>query len=239
MKALVFAVAAVLVVAAFSVLGHWQLRRAAAQDALGRQFLEGALLPTLEALPDSSVFTAMRYRRVALDGRYVPKVQVLLDNMTHDGGVGYHVLTLFAPAFGGEAVIVNRGWLPASPDRSRLPIVDVAGNERSLRGRIAALPVPALRLGDGAAVLESKPLVVMTFPRPEDLERVMGRPLVPYQVLLDRSEADGYVRDWLPPTERADRNRAYAWQWFLLAAAAALGASGLAVRNVLRRRERA
>jgi surfeit locus 1 family protein len=240
MKSLIFAVTAALLVAAFSVLGHWQLQRAAEQDALVRQFLESATLPALDVLPDSSVTTDVRYRRVALRGRYVPRVQVLLDNMTHEGAVGYHVLTLFVPSSGGSAVVVNRGWLPASPDRSRLPVVDVAVNQRLLRGRIAHLPVPALRLADDVAALESKPpLKVMTFPRHQDLERILGRPLVPYQVLLDPPEADGYLRAWKPPVERADRNRAYAGQWFLLAAATVLGAVGLAVRDVRRRRKRA
>ena len=237
MKAVILVVAAALLVAAFGVLGQWQLRRAAVEDALGRQFLESAALPALDVLPDASVIMDARYRRVMLDGRYVPRVQVLLDNMTHEGAVGYHVLTLFEPSAGGPAVIVNRGWLPASPDRARLPVVDVAGNERSLRGRIASLPVPALRLGNDAGALEAGPLEVMTFPRAVDLERVIGRPLVPYQVLLDPAEADGYVRAWRPPGERADRNRAYAAQWLLLAAATALGALGLAVRDALRRRK--
>jgi surfeit locus 1 family protein len=156
-----------------------------------------------------------------------------LDNMTQAGVAGYQVLTPFVPAAGGPAIVVNRGWVPASPYRSELPEVAVEGNERALHGRIDKLPVPALRLGgdDGAGPTA---LRVLSFPRHEDLERALGRSLVPYQILLDAAEPDGYVRVWAPRREPA--HLAYAGQWFALAAATAGGAFFVAVRPWLRRR---
>jgi surfeit locus 1 family protein len=237
MKAPVLTAIAALFAVAFAALGVWQLRRAAEQEAQSQRFIAGAELPALDVLPEGSALEDMRYRRVTLAGRYVPEVQVLLDNMTHRGVAGYEVLTLFAPAAGGLSVVVNRGWLPGSPDRRRLPDVAVAASDRVVRARVRSLWVPALRLEDDAAAFATGPVKVMSFPRHADLERAMGRTLMPYQLLLDASEADGYVRAWAPPPERADRNRAYAAQWFLLAAAAGAGGISAAFGGARRRRD--
>lgn len=237
MRASVLTAIAALLAIAFAALGVWQLRRAAEQDAHSQRFIAGAALPALDVLPAGSALEELRYRRVTLAGRYVPHVQVLLDNMTRDGVAGYEVLTLFAPAGGGTSLVVNRGWLAASPDRRHLPDIDVAAEERLVHARIGSLPVPALRLDDDAAAFAPGPVHVMSFPRHADLERVTGLALLPYQLLLDASEADGYLRAWAPRGLRADRNRAYAAQWFLLAAAAAAGGIWAAVGGLRRRQE--
>ena len=222
--------------ATFAWLGQWQLRRAAESDALEDQFAAHADDRPLETLSDADADAGgdLRYRRVALHGRYLAQTQVLVDNMTHAGVAGYHVLTPFAAAEGG-VVVVNRGFVPALDSRSELPDVAVSAAERTVRGRIDTFLAPALRLaaeneGTGGAVQ------VLSFPDAEDLARALGRPVAPYQILLDSAEPDGFVRAWAPSGIRAERNLAYAGQWFALSVATIVAALGWLFKSRLRKR---
>jgi surfeit locus 1 family protein len=217
----------------FASLGQWQLHRAQEQDRLKSQFLAGRQIEELRVLPDLIEPAHTRYRRIEVSGHYVSDVQVLLDNMTQDGVVGYQVLTPFV-LDDKRTVVVNRGWVPAGPDRAVLPDVPVDARNRIVSGLIDSLPVPALRLGANQA--QAGPLRVLSFPKHGDLEREFSRSLVPYQLLLDQAQSDGYRRAWGPPESRADRNLAYAGQWFLLAAATGLGGVAFLFKNRWQRR---
>jgi surfeit locus 1 family protein len=65
---------------------------------------------------------------------------------------------------------------------------------------------------------------------------VLGRPLYPFAVLLDEAEAGGFLREWGPVTGRAERNIAYAVQWFALAALAMAIAIGVGFNGYRRQR---
>jgi surfeit locus 1 family protein len=216
-----FAAAAVGLAVVFALLGQWQLRRAGEAEAAAADFATRALAPPLEILPDGDAAGELRYRRVELRGHYLPQTQVLIDNMTHAGVAGYHVVTPFVAT--GGIVAVNRGFVPAPPSRSELPEVAVSAEERTVRGRVDALRKPALRLESEAAGAP-KPLRVLSFPQPKDLERAFGQPVTAYQILLDAAEPDGFVRAWEPSGIRAERNIAYAGQWFALSIATLVGA---------------
>ena len=232
-RTLILVAAAAGLAVAFAALGQWQLNRASEREALEQQFASLAVAPPLEVLPDTDAAGDLRYRRVILHGRYSPEMQVLLDNMTHEGVAGYHVLTPFV--FSGGAVVVNRGFVPVLSTRNELPEIGVSAEERTLRGRIDTLPAPALRLtaedGDSASAVQ-----VLSFPDAKDLERALGRPVAAYQILLDSGEADGFVRAWEARGISAERNLAYAGQWFALAAATLIAALGLLRKSLVQRR---
>jgi surfeit locus 1 family protein len=215
------------------LLGQWQLRRAGEAEAAAADFARLAVVPELQILPDGAAAGGLRYRRVALRGHYLPHTQVLIDNMTHEGRAGYHVLTPFVAS--GGVVAVNRGFVPAPPSRSELPDVAVSAEERTVRGRIDTLRAPGLRL-DTAEAISAGPARVVSFPRPDDLERAFGRAVAAYQILLDAAEPDGFVRAWEPSGSRAERNWAYAGQWFALSVATLVAALGLLLRSRLRKR---
>lgn len=166
-----------------------------------------------------------RYRHLRLTGHYEPSVQVLLDNMTRAGRVGYEVLTPFVidaareGAPDGPRVLVNRGWMPASLDRSVLPNVSIAPNRVTIEGRIDRLPRAGLDLG-APATSDGQPVAVLSFPDYADISSVLGSPVYRFQLLLRDDQADGYSRSWAPEADRDQRNFAYAMQWFALAALA-------------------
>jgi len=223
----------------FVALGRWQLERAAFNRAIADGYERADTLPVLERPVSAQEAGNLRYRRIALRGRFEAGTQILLDNMTYQGRAGYQVLTPLRLSTGAVA-LVNRGWVAASPDRRELPDVALADMAAVVSGRVDRLPRAALEF-DSAAPGAAAPLVVLSFPDYDDIEAVLGEAVLPFLVLLDPGADFGFVRDWAPSTGRADRNIAYAVQWFGLATLAFGLALGTVVRDYRRRprRERA
>jgi surfeit locus 1 family protein len=204
-------VAAVAVVACV-VLGEWQLGRAAEKRVLAEDFARNG--PALEWRKLSA--GASRYQRVSASGHYDPDHQFLLDNMSHGGVAGVEVLTPLL-LDDGRAVLVNRGWQPLGVTRADLPAATVDGEPRRITGQIDELPRPGVRLS--AAPATDWPRLVQ-FPEIGELSVALGRTLDPRVILLDPSDADGYLRDWIIRGTTQDHHIGYAAQWFAFAALA-------------------
>jgi surfeit locus 1 family protein len=196
----------------FAALGIWQLGRADDKRALASDF--AAASPAIEwrQLPADPP----RYLRVSARGHYDSGHQFLLDNRSHDSVAGVEVLTPFV-LDDGNAVLVNRGWLPFGATREDLPAIDVDDDTRTIVGRIDDLPRPGVWLKASAAT--GWPRLVQ-YPRMEELSAQLGRKLAARQLLLDPAVPDGYVREWTVPGTTADRHLGYAMQWFAFAALA-------------------
>jgi surfeit locus 1 family protein len=212
-------------------LGLWQLHRAHESRAIEDEIAAAEAEAPLDALPARASADA-RYRTVELEGRYVPAHQFLLDNAVVDGRAGYYVLTPFDPVDSERWIVVNRGWVAAAPDRNVLPQVPIDGEQRTVSGRLAALPAPGLRLGTPAAIDANDPLVVLSYPTMAELEQGLGRPLFGLELQLDPDRPDGFVRKWSAPAVMSpSRHLAYVGQWWALAALAFGIAGVLAVRE--------
>lgn len=209
---LVPTILAAVAVVLFSALGAWQLGRADEKHAMARSFTEGGPAIEWQQLPAD----APRFQRVTLRGHYDPEHQFLLDNMSHQSVAGVQVLTPLV-LDNGDAVLVNRGWLPFGATRQDLPPVEVSDEKRTVVGRIDNLPRPGIWLEGPEAT--GWPRLVQ-YPGMAELSAALGRDLAPRQVLLDSGVPDGYVREWTVPGTTPDRHLGYAVQWFALAALA-------------------
>lgn len=226
----------VLLLAGFVRLGFWQLDRAEHKRALYSAFETGGGPGAVALTLDGSVtLPEDRYRTLEVRGEYSTDRQFLLDAMTHAGRAGYEVLTPFRPDHGRRWLLVNRGWIEASPDRSVLPELAIDTPATILRGRIDALPVPGIRLGGNESGSAGWPRVVL-FPTLAELQDMLGVELAGFQLLLDADADDGYVRDWQPPPMPAATHVGYAVQWFGLAAAIAVTGLILLRRELARHR---
>lgn len=176
--------------------------------------------------------TALRWRPVTAHGAWNGRQQVLLDNQISRGEAGYFVYTPLYLDDCACAVLVNRGWIAAGPDRQAIPDVGFAPAQFAIRG-IAAPPPPA-GFGARAGRAEALAAGILRVQRVDaaELSQRLGVAVSPLTVLLDPAAANGYRREWQPPGLRADRHYAYAAQWFLFA----LIALGLAVKLNSRRR---
>lgn len=214
---------AILVVAVplFVSAGFWQLSRAAEKQVLIDQFAAALQRPVSTELSPQTPLSENRYRRFRVSGRFDSQHQVLLDNMTQGGVNGYQVLTPLRMA--GWTVLVNRGWLRGSPDRSKLPDVTVTENMRTLTGRLSNLPAPGMRLAGGDPQDRGWPRRLL-FPERGELEAVLGLPLPEFQLLLEANEPDGFARDWqlVAPEFGPAKHQGYALQWFSFAGLTAI-----------------
>lgn len=206
-----------LLCALFLRLGVWQWQRAAYKRGLLAAYAEQTARKPVSLnalLQDSTLESFPQYLQVQVDGSYDVTRQLLLEDMTHEGAVGYEVLTPFELA-GGALLLVDRGWVPATATGSA-PDISVAGGQRHLRGMLGTLPVPGLRLGKPAPPAAGWPKTLF-YPRTSDLQQIYGGKLMVPILHLDPTAADGYVRGYspdvgLPP----ERHLGYAFQWAAL-----------------------
>lgn len=204
-------------VALFVSLGAWQYQRGQARAEQWRQFEQAG--PAQQASA-AQVAQLPRWSRVRVQGQWDAGRQFLLDNLSHDGAPGYEVLTVLRLADGGE-LLVNRGWMPFSGYRDRLPDVSIAGEAPvELTGRLGTLPVAGLASGRQPPAAEGPWPRLTSFPLHAQLEAARGSPLLPPVLLLDPASGPGYLRDWRPPGVPPGRHFGYAAQWWMFAAAA-------------------
>lgn len=206
-----WALLAALGVALFASLGRWQLHRAEEKRALYAGFAAGA--GAAVPLPEN-YRPVERYLRVTARGHYDSSRQFLLDNMTHEGVPGFHVLTPLVQ-HDLRVVLVDRGFMPLAGSRSDLPDVTVDDGERSVTGRADNLPQAAVSLDAGPATGWPR---IVSFPTMPEVATALSARVYPQVVLLDADQPDGFLRDWRPPGMPPDRHVAYAVQWFGLAA---------------------
>lgn len=208
---------ALAVVAGFIRLGYWQLDRAAEKVQITARYETRRDLPPL-ALPAVLARGAdIEEFPVRLHGRYDNSLTIYLENQPRGARAGFHVFTAFFPAGDRQAILVNRGWIPVAADMQQLPALPaaVAGE---LSGRLA-LPSPYYTVGEPD--YRQRPLRVGRIEIPE-LSQSLGVELRPFIIRLDATAPDGFVREWTPAARLGmspDKHRAYAFQWFSLAAA--------------------
>ena len=93
-------------------LGIWQLDRLAQRRAFNAQFESARSQPRLDLnreQPDD--IATMEWRPVKVTGEYDFANQVAVRNQYYENQYGYHLLTPLR--FSEEAILVDRGWIPA------------------------------------------------------------------------------------------------------------------------------
>ena len=203
---------------ALLALGTWQLDRSQQKRTL-LELQQQA--PASERLPLSSVIEnnaeTLRYRQVEVSGHYDVAHQFLLDNQISEGKAGYFVLTPFILTGKSQAVLVNRGWIPLTQNRSILPDLQLSQADTMISGRINNFPSVGIKLAGTEIPTAGWPAVVQVVDS-EVLAKKLGYSLFQFQLELAKELPDGFKRDWhtstiMPP----EQHTAYAFQWFALA----------------------
>jgi cytochrome oxidase assembly protein ShyY1 len=216
--------------ALFVVLGRWQWHRGEAKQAVWSSYERNDATPAENSPVDFN--TAERFKRVALSGRFDASRQFLLDNISHAGQPGYEVLTPFL-LNDGRRILVNRGWVPFTGYRDRLPDVSMTISTAAISGRIDELPSPGLASGRAPPDVSNHWPKVTAFPTIEELEKSLDDGLVHRILLLDPAPPElGYVREWSPPGMPPSRHFSYAIQWWGFAAVLLVLYFGLNFRKV-------
>jgi surfeit locus 1 family protein len=214
-------VAALAVALSGLTLGNWQTRRGDEKEQLKAQIEQAKALPPIAA-NEVSMSTHDK-RRVRLTGVLLEDKTIYIDNRTHKGQAGFHVLTPLK--IEGLTVLVLRGWIARDvADRTKLP-----------QRKAIAEPVSLVGLSQ-ADLIKSYELGKAVKPRPEDklwqsatideISQWSGLSLSTF--VVRQTEAlktasgvaieDGLVRDWAAFNTDVDKHRGYAVQWYSLSA---------------------
>lgn len=208
--------AGLLVVAVALQLGQWQTRRAAEKLALQARMETFAASAPIAPRADAAALA--EWQPLRLSGTWHSGATRLIDNRTHQGRAGYHVVTPLVLADGSGAVLVNRGWLAAGDRRSVPEVAAPAGVQRVdgwLRLPQADPFMLAADAGDPSAP-------VWQHPDPLRHARLVAPNHLAQWIVYQTSAADdGLVREWPLPAAGVDRHRGYAFQWYALACLAA------------------
>lgn len=198
-------------------LAHWQLGRAHEKEALAARL--AALAKDAPVMLSTAPARAvdLEWRRVTARGRFDPRHGVLIDNRIRHGVAGYHVvmpLALEGPdSQGSRYVLVNRGWVAGSPDRSHLPEVRTPEATVEIAGLAVVPSRRFLELSE--RVTEGRVWQNLTLER---YRQAVPIPLQPFVVQQDSTVDDGLVREWDAPNVGVDRHYGYAFQWLAIGA---------------------
>ncbi len=208
---------AILVLGLLVNLGYWQLDRAQQkQDLLDLQDKRLTLKP-VDLMNIDLSDTTLRYLPVSVNGQLDVLHQVLIDNQVRNGRAGYSVLTPLR-LNDKQAILLNRGWVPLGNDRKVLPDVKISSLDVLVTGKLDHFPSVGLKLEYADQLSEGWPAVTQVI----DINKVanrLGYKILPYQVLLDENEPDGYDRQWVVMKMGPEKHHGYAFQWFALAIA--------------------
>jgi surfeit locus 1 family protein len=209
-------------------LGFWQLERLEQRRAFNEHFLSVMALPRLEltAAPAEDL-SMMEYRLATVSGVYDHENQVALRNQYNGLVFGYHLVTPLVLA-DGSAILVNRGWIPASgnetpadwrkydqPGEQTISGVLRLGEEPEMGG------VPDPELAEGQTRLEFWNNLHLA-----RIARQIPHPLLPVYLQPDQP-ADNDQPPIVPARPEIEitegSHQGYAMQWFTFAAMLFLG----------------
>jgi len=210
--------ATVLAAALTARLGVWQLDRARQKTALQTEISQRSAMPPVpenELARDPAGAALQHYRPIRLRGRWLVAHTVYLDNRQLDGRPGFVIVTplLLGP---GDAVLVQRGWVPRHrEDRRRLVSLPAPEGEVEIVGRVAPPPSALFEMGAAGEGVIRQNLGLEAF------AREIGTALRPLSIQqLDAPPADIplLLRRWPLPAMDVAKHHGYAFQWFALCA---------------------
>ncbi len=201
-------------------LGFWQLHRAGEKTLLAAAF-ERRQTQAPQPLEEVGTGPAQQlaYLPVELRGRYLPQQTFLLENRVQDGKYGNEVLTVFALDSGALA-LVDRGWVPADPARQRpteVPEPPSADTGSTLTGTLYVAPGKPFLLAD-TALDHGWPKRIQAI----EMDKIavgIGASPYPFPVRIDAGQPGALQVNWEVINITPAKHRAYAVQWFSMAAA--------------------
>ena len=214
----------VAIAATFVSLGLWQLDRLAERRADNEriaQNMSGDARPLTETLeqygndPD-----ALSYRRVVVTGTYRPADEVLLTPRANGRSPGHHVVTPLA-IDAGQAVLVDRGWVPFADDE---PPVDAAAPPSDVV-TVEGILLPTAEAGRFGAADGGDRITFLSTVDVDRLQPQVDIALLPVSVLLQKQQpAPGDLPiPGAPPAQSEGPHQSYAWQWFSFTAILLIG----------------
>lgn len=196
-----------------TVLGFWQLHRAAYKQDLLNKFHKNAKI-SIDEKTLKAQGVPLAFQKVKLQGRFDNQHIILIDNKMNKGIPGYHVVIPFHSK-NNHNYLVNVGWYEAGFNRQQLPIIPAISGTHTIEGYI---------------ILPEKPLVLKNIPPAKSWPLLLQWPNITlikqytqinfpnYIIWLPTNQQVGFVKDWSIKVFKPQLHTAYAFQWFTMAA---------------------
>ena len=144
----------------------------------------------------------------------VGKNQILIDNVIYNGIAGYKVLTPLLSENLDRQILIDRGWISAGNNRTKLPNIDVREPTVEVYGTLDS-PELGFVLSDN--------LITKTWPKVsqskniEILKEAYDSELFPYLLIAEPTLKDSLEYIKITPTNMLpSKHYGYALQWFTM-----------------------
>ncbi len=222
-------------------LGFWQLDRLNERQQRNAEIQAELDRPIVDLVSDAVPPDGLAYRRLRARGTFDPAHEIILSNRSYSGQAGVHLVTPLRLDGMDAAVLVDRGWIPASQASGE------ARNGFALSGTVELVGVgrpsqgePSIAwLADPTRGPDTPALDSWRFLSLPGIQAQMPYPLLP--VILEVAEPFGGQPLPKPQTEldlSEGSHMSYAIQWFAFAAIALLGGAAWMVRSTRPRPQR-
>ncbi len=205
-------------------LGFWQLSREREKISIQTKYAMREVMParSFDAVPWDD--QDLDYLVVKAKGRFDNQKTFLLDNKINQGHVGFEVISPYITE-SAKLLFVNRGWIAQGATRLDLPSIETMEGGIQIQGSIYVPTGKQFMLGEETW---SDPLSSTHWPKiiqSIDLEQMskvfstdeFDYPVFPYTVRLSNSSPGSLTPNWQPVSMQAEKHRAYAVQWFMMA----------------------
>jgi surfeit locus 1 family protein len=212
-------IATVALVALGISLAQWQTRRAEQKLALEATLRARQAAPAIRLdMRPSAQIEQLEYRRVLLKGSFLPDWPIFLDNRPHQSVAGFYLLMPFKIASSNLYVLVARGWFPRNvQDRTRMPTIATPSGTVEIEGIVRSDIGHVMQLG---ALDPPRANAIVQNIDVAGFAHASGLNALPFIVEQTSELPDGLLRGWPAPAVDVERHRAYAFQWYALAAMA-------------------
>jgi surfeit locus 1 family protein len=197
-------------------LGIWQLDRLEQRRAFNAQFQSARVQTALDLNQEQpETIAEMEWRPVRATGEYDFENQIAIRNQYYGNEYGYHLLTPMR--FNGDAVFVDRGWIPAEGNSVRSDwrkydeagTVTVSGQIRLgqakpvIGGVADTLPVEGSKLevwnnADLKQIAKQLPYPILPVYIQPEADAHDTEPPIPFQPTIELTEGPhfGYALQW-------------------------------------------
>ena len=212
----------------FCLAGFWQIHRLHERQAYNAHVRREMAKPAVDL---DRRTTVEPYRRITASGRYDVANEVLLRSRVLNDNSGNDLLTPLRLS-DGQAVLVDRGWVPIEVTRPLDRRTAPPAGTVSVRGIV--LPAERKRLFS-PDIPRSGRVSAINYINVSRVGKQLPYPLVANYVLLERQRPANKLPTYEAPPELTEGpHRAYAVQWFLFMAVGIVGYTAFVRREVKR-----
>ena len=203
----------------FILLGFWQLDRANEKNSKNSNYTLRQADNSIDLNKELSIENeeTLLWRRTIVNGSFLNKKSIILDNQILNKIAGFNILTPFQIKDSQYIVLINRGWQPNLARRDLIPNIQSIEGDVVIKGHIAKFPTSGISLGQENIETLNSSVFRMQKLEIDELRHFLTFNLLPYMIYLDPLIDKGNYSTFKLPAPGSEKNYGYAFQWFAFA----------------------